>query len=174
MENIFISRHCSIFLSLFPLCMMSVGAGAQALPLPKGPVILSIGGQISHRNVGDFAEFDADMLDALPVTQFVTTSPWHTAPATFAGPALSSVLQVVGAKGKVLRLIAIDKYQIKVPYSDATEFAPVLARRVDGQALTIRQKGPLLLMYPFDRHPQLKNDNYYARSIWQLHKIVVE
>ena len=173
MKNIFIYRHWFI-LSFCTLSMMSVGLGAQALPKPKGPVILSLGGQISHRNAGDFAEFDAEMLDALPVTQFATTSPWHTAPTTFAGPSLSHVLKAVGAKGKVLRLIAIDKYEIKVPLSDAAEFGPVLARRMDGQLLTIRQKGPLLMMYPFDRIPQLKSDTYYARSIWQLQKIVVE
>lgn len=173
MKNIFIYRHWFI-LSFCIFSMMHVAVGAQPLPKPKGPVIVTISGQISHQNAGDSVEFDAEMLDALPVTQFATTSPWHTAPATFEGPSLSHVLKAAGAKGKVLRLIAFDKYEIKVPFSDAAEFGPVLARRMDGQVLTIRQKGPLLMMYPFDQSPQLKNDTYYARSIWQLQKIVVE
>ena len=149
-------------------------AGAQTLAKPAGPVILSIGGQISQRNVGEFAEFDAAMLDALKVNQFSTTTPWHKNSVAFSGPSLQSVLNAVGAKGKVLRMKALNDYEIQVPFDDASEFGPVLARRADGVELTIRTKGPLFMIYPFDSKPKLKNDIYYSRSIWQLTKIVVE
>lgn len=162
------------FLPLFLVSMLSAGAGAQTLQKPKGPVILTIGGQISQRNAGDHAEFDAEMLDALAVTQFSTASPWHTIPVTYSGPSLKNVLLAVGAQGKVLRMIAMNKYETTLPFDDAAEFEPLLSRRVDGKELTIRTKGPLLMIYPFDSRPKLKNDIYYMRSIWQLQKIVVE
>lgn len=165
---------CRFFLSLFFISMLSAEVGAQTLPKPKGPVILTVGGQISQRNAGDNAEFDAEMLDALPLTQFATASPWHANPVTYAGPSLKSILNAVGAQGKVLRMIAMNKYETTVPFDDAAELGPVLARRADGKELTIRQKGPLLMIYPFDSKPKLKSDIYYSRSIWQLQKIVVE
>lgn len=165
---------CRFSLPLFFAGTLSAGLGAQTLPKPKGPVILTVAGQISQRNAGDNAEFDAEMLDALPVAQFSTTSPWHAIPVIYAGPSLKSVLNAVGAQGKVLRMIAMNKYETTVPFDDAAEFGPVLARRADGNELMVRSKGPLLMIYPFDSKPKLKSDIYYSRSIWQLQKIVVE
>ena len=163
-----------IGLSVVLLAALTGVAGAQSLAKPKGLVILSISGNISQHNAGDVAEFDAAMLDAMTVTQFSTTTPWHKNSVAFAGPSLQSVLTAVGAKGKVLRMQALNDYEIKVPFDDAAEFTPVLARMADGVALTIRTKGPLFMIYPFDSKPKLKNDTYYSRSIWQLRKIVVE
>ena len=172
--NSYLLAASRFFLPLFFVGMLPAGAGAQTLQKPKGPVILTIGGQISQRNAGDYAEFDAEMLDALPVTQFSTASPWHAIPVTYSGPSLKSVLNAVGAQGKVLRMIAMNEYETKVPFDDAAEFEPVLSRRADGKELMVRTKGPLLMIYPFDSRPRLKSDVYYSRSIWQLKKIVVE
>ena len=162
------------FLSLVFMGMLSTGSLAQTLPKPKGPVILTVGGHISQRNAGDYAEFDAVMLDSMEVTQLTTASPWHAQPVTFTGPSLSKILNAVGAQGKVLKMTAMNKYETSVPFDDAVDFGPVLARRANGNELTIRQKGPLFMIYPFDKMPQLKSDTYYTRSIWQLQKIVVE
>jgi hypothetical protein len=37
----------------------------------------------------------------------------------------------------------------------------------------VREKGPLFVMYPFDRVPELRNAVYYSRCIWQLREIEV-
>jgi hypothetical protein len=162
------------FLCLFSMSVLTFGAQAQMLSKPTGPVVLTVGGNISQRNAGNFAEFDAEMLDNLPVTEFSTTSPWHNTSVIYSGPSLSAVLQAVGAQGKVLNLMALNKYEIQVPFNDAADFSPILARRANGKGLVIRTKGPLLMIYPFDSKPQLKNDVYYSRSIWQLQRIMVE
>ncbi len=162
---------CWCAISLTP---SASGADAQNLAKPKGAVILTICGKISVRNAGACAEFDAGMLEALPVSNILTTSPWHKKPVNFSGPALKAVLSAVGAQGNTLKMIALDKYEITVPVDDAIQFLPVLARRADGKELTIRSKGPLLMIYPFDAQPKLKNDTYYTRSIWQLQRILVE
>jgi hypothetical protein len=146
----------------------------QPLPQPKGPVLLTVSGLISQRNAGDAAAFDADMLAALPAAQIVTKTPWHAAPARFSGPALKTLLERLGARGKVLRLTALDHYEVSVPMQDLELYAPVLALRMDDKALTIRSKGPVLLMYPFDSYPAIDTDLYYGRSVWQLQRIQVE
>lgn len=162
------------FVSFFVASLLSVSVWAQSLPKPKGPVLLTVSGKITNHNAGDLAEFDAEMLDALPVTQFATKSPWHALPVTYAGPALKHILAVVGAQGKVLNMKALNKYEIQVPVDDAVAWGPILARRANGRELSVRTKGPLLMIYPFDSKPNLKNDVYYTRSIWQLQYIVVE
>jgi hypothetical protein len=34
--------------------------------------------------------------------------------------------------------------------------------------MAVRDKGPLFIMYPFDRRPDLRNAVYYSRCVWQL------
>ena len=147
---------------------------AQALQKPTGPVLLTVSGLISQRNAGAAAAFDAAMLNALPESTITTKTPWHSTPARFSGPSLKSLLNAVGAKGQVLRLSALDKYEVSVPMSDVENFDPTLALRMDGTLLTIRSRGPVLLMYPFDKFSHIDTDVYYGRSVWQLLRIVVE
>lgn len=158
--------------ALFSLLTGSVGA--QALAKPKGPILLTVSGLITQRNAGDTAVFDADMLDALEGNKFMTSTFGNKNAITFEGPLLKSILQAVGAKGQLLKMTATNRYEVSVPVDDAFLFEPVLARRVDGKELTLRTLGPLFMMYPFDSKPQIKNDAYYARAIWQLERIVVE
>lgn len=162
---------------VLPVLLLGTGMAslhAQGLQKPAGPVLLRISGHISQRNAGDTAVFDAAMLNALPPGQIITRTPWHPTPAQFAGPALKTLLQAVGASGKVLHLTALDKYEVNIPMEDLNSFGPLLALRMDGKELTIRSRGPVLLMYPFDTYSQIDTDVYYGRSVWQLIHIVVE
>lgn len=162
-----------VLLSIFIASLVHTAA-AQTLRKPSGPVLLTVSGLISQRNAGDTAQFDAAMLNALAPSQLVTKTPWHTAAARFSGPSLKTLLSAVGAKGKGLRLTAQDRYEVSVPLEDVESFGPVLALRMDGKELTIRSRGPVLLMYPFDSYPQIDTDVYYGRSVWQLLSIAVE
>ncbi len=158
-----------IFLMLF--CMVTL---AQSLPKPKGPVILTISGQITHRNSPDGAQFDAAMLHALPALAFSTRTQWQSMPMKFSGLALKTVLDAVGAQGSKLHLTALDRYEAMVPVSDVALYNPMLALQANGRALKVRTLGPVLLMYPFDDSPELNTDVYYSRCVWQLQRIVVE
>ncbi len=168
----FIAGGLGILMLSFNLVMTP--ANAQALPKPKGSVILTVSGRISQRNAGDLAEFDAEMLKAMPASQIVTKTPWRASATRFSGPALKTLLSAVGAQGKVLRLIALDRYEVSIPIEDVARFGPVLAMRMDDRELKIRDRGPVLLMYPFDSFPELNTEIYFGRSIWQLQRIVVE
>jgi hypothetical protein len=156
------------------LAMLVTPVHAQVLRKPTGPVLLTVSGLITQFNGPKVAEFDAAMLNDLPVSQIVTKTPWHSVPAKFAGPALKTLLNAVGSRGKVFHLTAQDRYEVSIPSEDIEHFAPVLALRMDGKELNIRSRGPVLLMYPFDSYPQIDTDVYYGRSVWQLLHIVVE
>jgi hypothetical protein len=86
---------------------------------------------------------------------------------------LADVLKLVGAKGKTLKIIALNDYAIEVPLEDAALYGPILARRIGGVALTPRDKGPLFLVYPYDSKPELSTEKFYARSAWQIAVIEV-
>ena len=170
--NAMIGFRIASLLMFFSVLMAPVNA--QALRKPTGPVLLTVGGLISQHNGPNVAEFDLAMLEALPASQIVTKTPWHSAPAKFSGPALKTLLNAVGSKGKSFRLTAQDRYETSIPIEDIESFGPILALRMDGKNLSIRSRGPVLLMYPFDRYPQIDTDIYYGRSVWQLIHIVVE
>jgi hypothetical protein len=169
-----------VFASLIALCltfaalMANTNALAQALAKPTGAVVLTISGKIGQTNAASVAEFDEMMLDALPATRISTATPWRKGVATFAGPSLKSILALVGARGQTLKMTALDQYEIKVPIDDAEKFSPVLARKIDGVTLKVKDQGPLFMVYPFDAMPGLKNDVYYGRSIWHLTRIEVQ
>jgi hypothetical protein len=44
----------------------------------------------------------------------------------------------------------------------------------DQHAMTVRDKGPLFIIYPYDSNPDLKAQKYYSRSVWQIARIEVK
>lgn len=156
----------------------SAALGAATLPAfaldrPKGKVVLTIGGKIGMRNAGTVAEFDMDMLAALPQHSFSTKTPWYPEARKFTGPLLRDVLAAVDAQGKNLRAIALNDYKVDLPIGDALKFNLVLARLMDDKPMPVREKGPLFIIYPFDSDEALRAERYYSRSAWQVKTIDV-
>jgi len=145
----------------------------QGLNTPSGTVVLSIGGRIQRSNQGGRAALDMTMLEALAQRSFTTKTPWFKEPRKFTGPLLRDVLAMVGADGTTLRVAALNDYRIDVPSDDSRRFDVVLARLIDDKPITVREKGPLFMIYPFDSDATLRNPLYYSRSVWQLKSIDV-
>lgn len=140
----------------------------HALDAPKGKVVLSIGGNIQFKNSGDQADFDMDMLMALPQHSFTTSSPWYKEAKKFTGPLLRDVLAAAGAQGTNLKAFALNNFKVEIPVADTRQFPVMLARLMDDKPMLIRDKGPLFIIYPFDTQPELHSARYYSRSAWQL------
>jgi len=152
------------------LCSPAYG---QTLGTPGGPVVLTLRGKVKRTNQVDGAVFDMAMLEALAQHSFSTRTPWFKEPRKFTGPLLRDVLSAAGAHGNTLRLSALNDYRIDVPADDARRFEVTLARLIDDRPITVREKGPLFVIYPFDSDPALRNALYYSRSVWQLKTIEV-
>jgi hypothetical protein len=63
---------------------------------------------------------------------------------------------------------------VSIPVSDATSGGPIIAFARNGEAMSVREKGPLWIVYPYDADPAYQSETIYARSIWQLDRIRVE
>jgi len=146
---------------------------AQAAPSPEN-ALLKVEGAISSPTHQALALWDSAMLDQLPVHEIKTNTPWYDEAQTFSGPLLQDVLTKVGASGKQLTITALNDYSVVVPVSDAAQYQVILARSINGKPLSVRDKGPLFLIYPFDQYPELQNKLYYGRAIWQISSIKVE
>ena len=155
------------------LAFMLIGP-ARALDAPKGKIVLTMRGQITEKNAAELANFDMNMLAALPQHTFSTSTPWFAEPRLFTGPLLRDVLAAVGAQGETLSAVALNNFKIDIPASDAGQFQVIVARLLDGKPMSIRERGPLFIVYPYDTDIQLQSVRYYNRSAWQLRSIEVQ
>lgn len=148
-------------------------AAALALEMPKGEVILTVSGALDNPNRGADAVFDIEMLEALDGRTASMETPWTKGPVVFSGPFLKDVLKAAGARGNQLVIRALNDYVAWIPASDATDFDTILASRMFGKPMVVRDKGPLMLVYPFDQDKALYNEKYFSRSVWQIKEIEV-
>ncbi len=148
-------------------------AHAAGLAVPTERALLTISGKIRVTNVGETAQFDRPMLEALGMRSFTTQTPWYDQKVLFEGPTLVSILEAVGAYGENLTAIALNDYATKIPISDFSRFGTILALKRDGNYLSVREKGPLFVVYPYDSDPELKQQKYYGRSAWQVAQFVI-
>jgi hypothetical protein len=147
---------------------------AFALEAPKGEVILTISGNLDHPNIDGTAQFDLPMLEALQGRSGKMETPWTTGNVEFSGPLFRAVLDAAGAHGNNVKLVALNDYSAEIPVEDATTLDTMLATRMDGQIMSVRDKGPLFLVYPFDEDSSLYNEKYFSRSVWQIKAIEVK
>jgi hypothetical protein len=157
------------------LAMISVAAvRGQSLEMPRDRPILTISGKIQNSNKDGTAQFDRAMLEALGLVTIETATPWYTGPVKFEGVALDKLMNAVGANGDRVVAIALNDYSTEIPISDFHKYGPILALKRNGEYMTVRDKGPLFIIYPYDRLPELKSQTYYGRSAWQVAQLVVK
>lgn len=110
---------------------------------------------------------------AMSGRRIVTSTIW-TPRQVFEGPALSSVLEHVGARGRQLRLDAWDDYRVTIPWDDMERYGVILAHSADERRLRPERFGPLWLIYPRDQvGAELEGPAAQARFIWQVRGIEV-
>lgn len=155
------------------LLMPATLAAASGLATPTGPVVLTVSGQLGVTNGAGAAAFDKEMLRALGTRTIETSTIWTDGVHSFTGVPLDLLLAAVEGKGSTLRATAINDYAIEIPASDAVPGGPIVAYEMDGAPMSVRDKGPLWIVYPFDSSPDYQTEVIYSRSIWQLDRIDV-
>lgn len=145
----------------------------NALDAPTGEVVLTITGNITEKNNGDQADFDIAMLEALGVQTFETGTNWTEGTSTFSGPTLHTVLKAVGAGSTKMSATALNDYTIQMDAGTDDFPGPVIATKLDGAEMSVRTKGPLWLVYPYDLDEKFQNEVIFSNSIWQLRSIEV-
>lgn len=165
------------------LCLVASLAAAGMVPVrpahtqqplsasPQEPIILSI--SIAHGN-GRKIDLSRADLEKLSPAVIRTRTPWHDGVQVFEGVKLAELLAHVRATGKVLNVVALNGYRTQIPITDADVHGPILAYRRNGEFMSVRDKGPLFVIYPFDDDPVLRSETYLSRSAWQVRSIGIE
>lgn len=148
--------------------LLAIPVRSADLPAPEGPVLLTI------RGVGDSpVELDRAALESLPRRAFATGTIWTEGVSTFEGVSLAALLARLDVNDGTLKATAVNDYSVELPVAEVLRNDPIIADRRDGQPMSLRGKGPLWIVYPYDSDPAFQTEIVYARSIWQLDRIEV-
>jgi len=156
------------------IALLCAGSNVWAKDLPKaadtGPVILTVlNKQAPERPVS----FTLSELQALESRTFTLTHDWSDGPHTYKGPLLSAVLAKAGTSGRIVKLRALNEYFIEIERTFIDKYQPILAWQEDGRTLSVRSKGPLWLLTPLHKYPELSEPANVSKLIWQLSTIEV-
>lgn len=158
------------FLFLFgPMAMLrsaTIFLAVSVLPSMADDVVLTING-----DSGDPVKLSFADLQALPASSFETTTIWTEGKQKFTGVSLKDLLSELSLSGKTLRAKALNDYSIEIPIADAVENGPIVAYFLDDERMSVRDKGPLWIVYPYDLEERYQTEVFYSRSIWQLDRI---
>ena len=109
------------------------------------------------------ARFDMEMLETSGTTEVRTTTPWTDGVQRFEGVLFRRLLEAV----------ALNDYAVEIPVADSAGYRVIVALKANGKYLRIRDKGPLWVVYPWDDHEELRSEDIFAKSIWQLKELKI-
>jgi hypothetical protein len=159
--------------------MLPVVASAALLkeqPLsaePTGPVILTVSGHIEGVGSGPVVRLDRAMLEGLGTTKLKTTTVWTSGEVEFEGVLVRDILHALGAQGREVVATALNDYVATLPLQELYQYPVMLAFKMNGEYLKIKDKGPLWIVYPRDQFPELRNSMTDKKWVWQLRELEV-
>lgn len=144
---------------------------AQSLAEPQTEVLLTVSGSLAATNDANSAQLDLALLESIERRTIETSTIWTEGKQVFEGVSLSALVTALGLEGETLRATAINDYAVDIPMTDAVEGGAMVAYLLNGDKMSVRDKGPLWLVYPYDSDASFRSEVIYSRSIWQLNRI---
>ncbi|MGU3496080.1 hypothetical protein ACLBXM_18720 [Xanthobacteraceae bacterium A53D] len=112
--------------------------------------------------------FDLSGLDALPQSKILTRTPWTHGVQDFTGPSIAELARLGPFPVREVRAYSLGDWSATIPLSDWQRQTVILASRLNGATMRVRDKGPYWIMYPIDGRRDLDAQMYQARMIWQV------
>jgi hypothetical protein len=160
---------------LLALCAVGVpitSTCAEDSP-PRGRVILTVTGAIAEANGSRRSEFDLAALERLGLSKLITWTPWTDGEVEFEGVLARRLMEAVGARGTDVAARALNDYEEEIPIEDFERYDVLLAMRMNGQLMRVRDKGPIWIVYPWSDNPELDDFATREKSVWQLNALHV-
>ena len=157
-------RKCHFYvIALMGLAGLSISASAETTielnvdgPGAEAPIMLTL-----------------EELDAMPQVSFTTSTIWTDGDVAFSGVPLKALLADVAGDGSAVEMVALNDYKVAMPLSQLEEDAPIVATRMNGETMSVRDKGPYWVVFPYDAGAKYQTETAYSYSIWQLNRLEV-
>lgn len=125
-------------------------------------------------NHGFTKTFTREALQALPQSELTTETPWTKGNNIYQGPQLSTILDFAPNGFSTFRVYALNEYSYEITKADLKKYQFILAIKENGKAIRIRDKGPLWILIPFSKYPEIKTgDEILNQLVWQLNRIEI-
>ena len=166
------SRRFSLVVASFAM-LIAFPAQAEVLTAPTGHIILTVAGNISVINAQNEAQFDVALLESLGNATLATSTPWTDGTVKFEGVWAQDLLETVGATGDKVIAVALNDYKVEIPLIDLTSQNVLLALKMNGEYMRVRDKGPIWIVYPQSRNGDLQDMATRVKMVWQLNRLEV-
>lgn len=130
---------------------------------------------LTVENNGEVTSYTMEDLLNMPQIEVTTMNNYVDEPTKFSGPLLRTLLEQSGiGENEEIELHALNDFFVSVPTADAYSYDVILAIHRNDEKMSVRDKGPIWVIYPMDDHAELFDDVYNGRLVWQLDKITAQ
>jgi hypothetical protein len=161
---------------ILALCAIAVSVlsiRAQDFAPSEDQVILAVTGALANADGSGRIEFDRTALERLGLSKLITWTPWTEGEVEFEGVLARRLMEAVGARGSEVEVRALNDYGEVIPLDDFDKYDVLLAMRMNGRLMKVRDKGPLWIVYPWSEHSELDDFATREKSVWQLNALHV-
>lgn len=165
---------------LAPLVHAVLAVTVLAVTLLGGAVLAGADGQALADPILEVQAADGTLLRsftraellAMPQATILTKNDFVDGKVAFSGPRAASVLAAAGMPltGAVVMQAAND-YKVEIAVAELIRYGAIMALSMNGKQLSLRDKGPIWLIYPMSEFPELQDPVYNDRLIWQLVRV---
>ncbi|MGI2880961.1 oxidoreductase [Vibrio furnissii] len=122
-------------------------------------------------NQGQKAYFSLEQLLTHADKEIVTNTPWTDDSTKFVGVSAKALLHMIGVEKADLKVTALNNYWSTIPYDDIEKYNPLFAIKKNDDVMSVRDKGPIWVIYPLTEFNELNNEVLHSRMVWQVSQI---
>ena len=155
------------------VCVIAWAGGTTGVVADDRILLTVVNERINGGN-GEITFTEAE-LEALEWRVIRTKTEFTDGENEFAGPRIAAILDLIGRAGATtVEMVAANDYAVEIAIEEILQYDAIAAMEMDGQRLSLRDKGPLWVMYPLDDFGELRDPAYNSRLIWQLTTMVLK
>jgi hypothetical protein len=110
-------------------------------------------------------------IEAMGAVELRTATPWTEGEQVFLGVPGANFVAALGLSGTEVSAVAVNDYRIAIPFEVFADPDTLIAYARNGKAMTVRDKGPLWIVFPFDSDGKFLTDTYKSYAIWSLTRV---
>lgn len=135
-------------------------------PVASEGTVLTIKGP--KRNI----QYTLSQVEKIGLKKLVTSTYWPDDNGEFNGVLLRDLLRDAGIeRSSRIKVTALDDYTTIIPREDWQKWDVLVATRHEKKVMSIRQKGPLRMIYPKDIGGEVAASDMRIRWIWAIKTI---